>query len=992
MRSIRCSQVSLLLLLGIALLALAIVSPPLAAAGPPILFEAPFLSLATAASPAAFELADMNNDGTTDIIVSSGSSLGFISGHGDGTFGPLQDFSSGSYWVALAVGDLNEDGFPDIAALSDQPTADIFLGDGNGSFSLFDRVPYPNEGWPSSIAVADMDQDGHPDLVTTHSSPAIDILPGHGDGTFGPIRSVPSSGYAHQATVGDLDRNGIPDMVVTRLNLRSFFVYLGTGGGEFANPIDLPAGFGPAGVAIGDLNGDSNPDIAVANGGWYCGGVPTAITRDSTITVYLGDGAGHFSTAPSILTGHDPWSVSLADMDSDGVLDLVVGHDRWRGGICWLATAPMEGSPVPRKTAAEPVAPASIAKPGLSVFGGRGDGTFDPEPLDTWSDIGFLSAPADLNRDGREDIVAVYSYHASLALAIANEDGSRGGGSELVTGAMPRRLIVHDFDHEGLADVVTNSYDAGTVEVFEGRSDRHLGPAVTSSAGKHPAFLATGDLDHDAIDDIAVADFGVVDSFTLASVEEGAVLPLRGGTGGSFTPFGAPVAVGNFVVVRIGDMNEDGHADIVAGAFAPPTVSILLGRGDGTFATSFTRSYEGRTFLAAALGDFNADGHLDVAMTASLAGLRVLYGRGDGTLLEPVALTSRSYSSLESVDLDANGQSDLVASEFTLLDTYLSNEDGTFRRQTYFESTQARAISLDDVNGDAVPDLAEAGFYGGVASVSIGTGGGLFTGRLDYAAGGFPTGIDVGDIDGDGRPDLAVANSEDHNVSIRWGTSANAGHHEARAFLPDGQVAVSAASDGPPIVVHLEPVAGSYRTEDVVFKSLTLHAHGTGSTESIRARFEGVVTACCDQDHNGVPELPVPFAAEDVARLFDRVEGTRAVPVDLTGVLASGQSFHASLSMKVMGATPALQAYLVHMPSRGSTLYVTTASFGRLSVRLYDIQGRLARTILNEPFASAGMHTVVLDGPGSGALASGVYFYRVESTAGGKSGQIVILH
>ena len=369
-----------------------------------------------------------------------------------------------------------------------------------------------------------------------------------------------------------------------------------------------------------------------------------------------------------------------------------------------------------------------------------------------------------------------------------------------------------------------------------------------------------------------------------------------------------------------------------------------------------------------------------------------MYGVGDGTLLEPVAVEAGADPVLEAADLSTDGRTDLVGCYYYAMHTYLSKVDGTFLKQIYLDIPEASAITLSDVNGDGVPDLVMAGFYQGVASVFIGTGGGLFTGRVDYGAGYYPTGIDVGDIDGDGRPDMAVANAGDKTVDIMWGTLSSAGTSDARAFLSDGVVAASAASSGPPTLFRLESVGGSFKNEDVVFTSLSLHAHGTGSREMIRAGLEGIGPAYCDQDQNGLPELVVPFAAKDMAQLFDRVQGTRAVPVELTGVLKAGQSIRAALSLTVMGAAPAMQARLVHQPSRGSTLYVTTASFGHLSVRLYDVHGRLARTVLDEPFAAAGMHMARLDGPGEAPLASGVYFYSAESNGSRSSGRVVILH
>ena len=972
------------------IIALACARPTAAQASTaPLLVDAPFLAQTVPGYPTSFALADLNGDNTIDIVATTGGSLGFLSGKGDGTFGPFQSLAEGSYWEGVASGDLNEDGAQDIVALSYEATANVFLGDGNGTFALFGRTDAMGS-WPSAIVTADIDQDGHLDLVIASTDPFIHILPGHGDGTFGPGRSIPTQGRAQGVTVCDLDRNGILDLIVTSQNIRSFLIFIGTGGGQFAEGLELPAGFGPAGVAVADINGDTAPDVAVANGGWACGGVPTTVTQDSTVTVYLGDGAGHFTMAPSVLAGIVPWSVSFADVDSDGSLDMVVGNDLWRGGACFFG-APSDGSRPPSFSKAG-AAPSALASPssGLSIFRGRGNGTFDPAPMYRSSQIGFLSGVADLNQDGRGDILAVHSYHPSLAILLASEGGSFGGGLELPSCSSPQHVLLTDLTRDGRADVAIACENLGTIEVFRGRSDRQLGTAIMSPAMVTPRYLAAADLDNDGLIDLAVADFGDPDSLNGSPIRDGVISVLRGDGEGAFTQIGSYTPGGNIVSVRVGDLDEDGYPDIVAGVAAPPSVLILIGRGDGTFSVTPRLSFPGYQLSALALGDFNADRHLDVAISVPWEGVSVMEGRGDGTLREQIGVSPAVYRTLEAVDLDSDGASDLVASDGYAIDSYISNGDGAFRLQPRLQVDGLTAVAFPDLNGDGLVDLAATGFYQGASSVYTGAGLGLFVNRVDYGAGDRPLAIAAGDVDGDGQVDLAIA-AGDGTTTLQWGRATAVAYRTARAFLASGQLALSAASNGEPTVFQLEPVGGSYLNANVILKSISLESPGTGSTGRIYPTYHGVVVPS-DQDHNGTLELPVPFDAKDVGRLFNRVMGSRTVHATLSGFLASGEAFRAAVSLRVLGASPGVQAYLANSPSPdAATLYVTTSTSGPLSIRLYDAHGRLVRTVLDQPFAAAGLHSASLRVPGGRALASGVYFYRVEGVDGLKSGRVVFL-
>src|SRR5438309_1429738 len=178
--------------------------------------------------------------------------------------------------------------------------------------------------------------------------------------------------------------------------------------------------------------------------------------------------------------------------------------------------------------------------------------------------------------------------------------------------------------------------------------------------------------------------------------------------------------------VAVGDFNGDGKPDLAVANGSSPggSVSLLLGRGDGTFQTAVSYA-AGAAPHSVAVGDFNGDGRVDLAVANAGGGnVSVLLGRGDGTF-QPAA----NY--------------DVGASPYS--------------------------VAVGDFNGDGMADLAVANTGAGTISVLLGRGDGTFRTAVNYGVGASPRSVAVGDFNGDGKVDLAVANAGGGNVSVLLG-------------------------------------------------------------------------------------------------------------------------------------------------------------------------------------------------------------------------------
>jgi hypothetical protein len=256
--------------------------------------------------------------------------------------------------------------------------------------------------------------------------------------------------------------------------------------------------------------------------------------------------------------------------------------------------------------------------------------------------------------------------------------------------------------------------------------------------------------------------------------------------------------------VAVGDFNGDGKPDLAVANSLSDNVSILLGRGDGTFQASKTLSV-GHDPYFVAVGDVNGDGRPDLVTTNALDNsISVLLNNGHGFLPALTYPSGGSYPlSVVVADFDGDGKSDLVVGNHCTdfdctthrgVAAFLKgNGDGSFQvLGTYDDGSNPDMLAAGDLDGDGKLDLAVPDFGGSNVSILLGNGDGTFGGATSFEAGASPTCVAMGDFNGDGNLDLAVSNaSETLNVLIGDGHGAFAAPVPYTIGVGAGSVAVA---------------------------------------------------------------------------------------------------------------------------------------------------------------------------------------------------------
>ncbi|HJY87495.1 MAG TPA: FG-GAP-like repeat-containing protein [Candidatus Acidoferrales bacterium] len=338
---------------------------------------------------------------------------------------------------------------------------------------------------------------------------------------------------------------------------------------------------------------------------------------------------------------------------------------------------------------------------------------------------------------------------------------------------------------------------------FVPSTNQPIFPRTDFLTGKMPVAVIAADFNGDGRFDLAVADQGANTVSVLLGKGDGTFL-----TRNDFATGTSPVAVAS------GDFNGDGKMDLAVVNRDANSVSILLGNSDGTFNTK-TDFSTGSSPVAIAVGDFNADGKLDLAVVNRGSNtVSILLGKGDGTFGTKTDFpTGRSPAAIAVADFNADGKPDLAVTnqDDNTVSILLGKGDGTFGARTDFPTGSGPAgIAVADLNGDRKPDLAVVHPGANTVSILLGKGDGTFNAKNDFGTGNNPVSLVAADLNGDSFADLAISNQGSNTVSVLLGKGD--GTFSFRFDLvtgtsPAGIVAIDLNGDGRPDVVLADQTA-----------------------------------------------------------------------------------------------------------------------------------------------------------------------------------------
>jgi len=697
--------------------------------------------------------ADLNADGRPDFLGlggSTGPGLAAALANPDGTYQvPILTELGTTIGLTLAVGDLDQDQFPDVV-LDGSPNNRllIYRGLGNGQFESVAEVATTHG--MTATGMGDYNGDGLPDAFgVSEGGRRIFLFAGSGDGLLtGPdILDLASLPTPQNAVIGNFNDDLWPDIAVAFINSQVGILF-GSEDGSFSEPEFHPVGSSPRTVAAGDLNGDGRDDIVTAN----------QFSRDVSVLFSLPEGG--FAAQQRFATGNSPRGLAIVDLNGDSGLDLVVSHldsDHHSVLLNDLAGSLQAPASVYSSTNNRQALVADYDGDGIldlaaSAFSGQvlihpGDGSGNFETRDQINiTLGLIQEVRMLDLDGqgtKELLVLDQRSNQLQVWASAAESGSTngdGGSTNRPWGGQATNIFTApravesfaaaDFNLDDLPDLVVLSAEpefSGTgtnfLSFFLSQPDGSLVDAGGFDPGVAGRILLTAHLNDDFLPDLLV----VVpqDDFLTPENDVRIVAFLNEGEG-AFTPTVPLIPAEAIYAVMAQDLDGDGVDEVLISGFADGQNFVALNGWDTV------AGWVERQRIPTRGGAIR---HWQWASLAPAA---------PASLLASVQQQGATPGQVVAFDVNAGALSD---------------------PRILLPEVSAVAVAAGDVNGDGLPDLLLAG---GIVRIYLADGAGGYGEPQEYWLGNGRDSFIVSDLDQDNRPDLVSWGAFTPGVSLLY--------------------------------------------------------------------------------------------------------------------------------------------------------------------------------------------------------------------------------
>ncbi len=630
-------------------------------------FDPPAFPIAVGESPLGVAAGKIDGDDHLDIVVANqgvantAGSVSVLRGDGLGNFTVVQqpdptpedpnqtapDLTTDLDTRAVALGDVDGDEVPDIVALNTSSSTNrqrgsltIFHGNGDGTFEAGTFLEIG--GAPEGMALVDLNRDDKLDVVTADTTDnAVSVLLGNDDGTFAERKSFTVGDFPVAVAVADMDGDARLDVVSANQRSSDMSILLGDGRGQLGRARSFVADPEVLGVALGDMDDNDTTDVVA---------ITAADAGSVAVLRNLGDGT--LNATEDVLVGTSPSGVVAADIDDDGLSDMVAAAD---AGSVLIFRA---------------LATGGFAAPETLTVGGR------PAAI----------VAQDLNGDARVDLaVADNSTPGRIAVTYGLGRGHFGPVMSLTTEAQAVALTSGDFDGNGRMDLAAAAGGAeGVVSVLLRQANGTYAAAQNTPVDSTPVSIVAADSDGDGRDDLVVANQA-----------SSTVTILKSSGNGSFTN---PQTLNSDMVneqptsLTVADFDRNGLPDFAVAGFGSSndSVKLFLSNGNGTFRAGGSAT-GGLQIRALAARDFTGDQRVDLAIVNQTANQVGLLARSNSCVISRAPCIT---------DADCSGVGDTCSEQFVSRPA-----PGT---TGYKVSRMPVSVAVGDFNGDGRYDAATA--------------------------------------------------------------------------------------------------------------------------------------------------------------------------------------------------------------------------------------------------------------------------------------------